>query len=368
MIIEAEITSRKQIAQGTWEITFSHNNDSFYFNAGQYVWVITPIGRRAFSVSSSSSDTNNIQIIFRDNPQSVFKKYLLEPDSKYIKLKGPAGFLKAPINGEKIIYIAGGVGVAPVLSILRRLNEEDHKADIGLIFVNHTIKNQFYLDELKSLSNVKFKPVIGQVTKELIEVEDKTKYCVIGTQKFVDGVNTLLLSLGINKDQIIFEENYPTGVVFDLNNTEESYFKTAVDQSINHIIMTDTNGVIKYANKAAEITTGYTFEEMVGNTPRLWGGLMDEKHYREFWKTLKIDKKPFKGEFKNQRKNGDEYYALAMVSPILSGSGELMGFLGIEQDITETKISEDNLKKLTDLMVGRELELIELKKRIKNQS
>ena len=48
----------------------------------------------------------------------------------------------------------------------------------------------------------------------------------------------------------------------------------SVQKSDNHIVITDTEGIVVYANHGAEITTGYSAKEMNGNTPRLWGGLM----------------------------------------------------------------------------------------------
>lgn len=118
---------------------------------------------------------------------------------------------------------------------------------------------------------------------------------------------------------------------------ELTRFKKAVDYSFNHIIITDIDGVILFANKAAEKMTGYTFAEMKQNTPRLWGRQMPKVFYDKMWETIKIEKKPFHGEVKNKRKNGELYTALASISPILDDFNEIIGFLGIEEDITKIK-------------------------------
>jgi PAS domain S-box-containing protein len=114
------------------------------------------------------------------------------------------------------------------------------------------------------------------------------------------------------------------------NRTAElSKFKLATDSASDHIIITDVDGKILYANKVVEKLTGYSLNEIIGATPRLWGGLMDQEFYKNFWKVIKIDKKPFIGEIKNLRKGGIEYFALATVSPILNPDGELLeGGLG----------------------------------------
>jgi PAS domain S-box-containing protein len=126
-----------------------------------------------------------------------------------------------------------------------------------------------------------------------------------------------------------------------MNNTQVSpltdlqTFQLAVASSSDHIVITDTEGSIVYANHAAELVTGYTTEEMQGKTPRLWGGLMDKPYYEGMWKTLKTDKKPFVSEIRNRKKSGAEYSAILRASPILSENGILIGFVATEEDISE---------------------------------
>ena len=86
-------------------------------------------------------------------------------------------------------------------------------------------------------------------------------------------------------------------------------FKLAVSNSAEHMIITDADGRILYANEAAQKITGYSLEEMLGKTPRLWGGLMDRGYYDDLWRAIKTEKKGFTGEILNRRKNGQEYYS-----------------------------------------------------------
>ena len=67
-------------------------------------------------------------------------------------------------------------------------------------------------------------------------------------------------------------------------------------------------------------------------------------------------KNRYRTTFRNSRKNGDQYDVSATVSPILDDNNNLLGFMGIEEDITETKNTRDELKKLTDLMIDKHLE------------
>lgn len=115
-------------------------------------------------------------------------------------------------------------------------------------------------------------------------------------------------------------------------------FKLAVESASDHIVITDSEGVVQFANTAAEKITGYSREEMIGKKAgRLWGGLMPKEFYKNFWDVIKIRKKPFVGEIRNRRKNGEEYVALVDASPILDENGDIRFFVAIERDITKEK-------------------------------
>ncbi len=117
-------------------------------------------------------------------------------------------------------------------------------------------------------------------------------------------------------------------------------FKQALNYASDHIVITDTEGIVIYANQAVEKITGFTEDEVLGNKAggsRLWGGLMKKEEYKEFWDTIKNKKKSFHGEFRNRKKNGQEYIAEAHVSPVLDQSGNVRFFIGIERDVTKAK-------------------------------
>lgn len=136
----------------------------------------------------------------------------------------------------------------------------------------------------------------------------------------------------------------------------------AVDSSTTHTIITDVDGVVIYANKAVSDLTGYSNQEIVGSKPSLWGRQMSDGFYQRMWQTIKVDRKPFTGEITNKRKNGDLYVAMATIFPIMDASGNLLGFAGSENDITEVKNTQEEMRRMNELMVGRELKMVELKK------
>lgn len=118
----------------------------------------------------------------------------------------------------------------------------------------------------------------------------------------------------------------------------------AVEQSPTSVVITDLNGNIEYVNpKFAEIT-GYTFNEVMAKNPKvLKSGLASHDMYQELWKTISSGN-TWRGEFNNKKKNGELYWELASISPILNEKGEITHYIGIKEDITERKHQEEIIR------------------------
>lgn len=117
-------------------------------------------------------------------------------------------------------------------------------------------------------------------------------------------------------------------------------FQLAVEGASDHIVITDSEGIVLYANDAVERITGFSRNEIIGKkagSRSNWGGKMEKSFYSKMWHRLKVDKKSFVGEITNIRKDGRQYISLASISPILSGDNKVIFFVGIERDITKEK-------------------------------
>ena len=148
---------------------------------------------------------------------------------------------------------------------------------------------------------------------------------------------------------------YPAKTELEALREKIKPFQDAFDLLDDHVVITDSNGVILYANKAVERNTGYSPEETLGKNPGdLWGGDMPQEFYETMWRTIKTEKKPFVGEVHNTRKEGSRYWQEVHISPILDEKGNVRFFIGIEPTITDRKEKERFREEFVS-MIGHQL-------------
>ncbi|HEX5363458.1 MAG TPA: PAS domain S-box protein [Gallionella sp.] len=122
-------------------------------------------------------------------------------------------------------------------------------------------------------------------------------------------------------------------------------FKRAVEQSYNSVIITDTAGRIEYVNPMFLKAYGYEEHEVVGQMPNLLkSGLVPAEIYRELWQSI-LSGQHWRGELANRKRNGEVSWQSVSISPITDESGAITHFLAIEDDITEHKLLEADLKR-----------------------
>jgi PAS domain S-box-containing protein len=117
----------------------------------------------------------------------------------------------------------------------------------------------------------------------------------------------------------------------------------ATQNSPASVVITDKNGTIEYVNPTFCNVTGYSEEEAIGNNPRvLKSGNLPESFYKNMWQTI-VSGKTWRGDFINKKKNGEEFWESASISPIKNSEGEITHFVAVKQDITERKQMEEEL-------------------------
>ncbi len=125
--------------------------------------------------------------------------------------------------------------------------------------------------------------------------------------------------------------------VTDRVRSEESreLLATVVEHATEAIVVTDTQGNIKYVNPAFERTSGYTSAEALGNNPRiLKSGNHEESFYRDMWKTI-VGGRVWRGTLINKKKNGSLFREEASISPIRSKDGRITDYVAVKRDVTK---------------------------------
>ncbi|MBU0631007.1 diguanylate cyclase, partial [bacterium] len=143
--------------------------------------------------------------------------------------------------------------------------------------------------------------------------------------------------------------NYPLAELHNMN-----ILTQALKQTDDMIRITDPNGVIIFANDAQLRYSGYTLEETVGQTPRMFkSGEHDDLFYQNFWETIQ-NGKTYNGVFKNRRKDGTIYHEAETVSPIIDENSNIQYFVSTGKDISNRIALEKQLHKqaTTDTLTG----------------
>jgi PAS domain S-box-containing protein len=111
----------------------------------------------------------------------------------------------------------------------------------------------------------------------------------------------------------------------------------AVEQSPVSVVITDPLGAIEYVNPKFTQVTGYTFEEVRGQNPRiLKSGEMPPDGYRDLWSTIAAGGE-WRGEFQNKKKTGEIFWEAASISPVRAPDGRVTHYVAVKEDITEWK-------------------------------
>lgn len=126
-----------------------------------------------------------------------------------------------------------------------------------------------------------------------------------------------------------------------------------VEKSPIAVMITDTSGMIEYANPYFLDEFGYSSNEIIGKTPRILQSGNTSKHiYNEIWEKLNSGN-IWKGIIQNKNKEGQPFWFNASFAPIKDPNGKVLSYAAIYLDITaqlnlleELKIYKENLEEM----------------------
>ena len=152
---------------------------------------------------------------------------------------------------------------------------------------------------------------------------------------------------------------------------DPAVLQAAIDQAYNAVIVTEARldppgPRIVYANPAFARQTGYSVEELIGQTPRmLQGPDTDPVMLKELRRRLDQDL-PFEGRTVNYRKDGQPYHVEWNISPVRNSAGKTGHYLSVQHDVSDfihaqsKLIRRANLDTLTGLVTRNHgVELLE---------
>jgi two-component system, cell cycle sensor histidine kinase and response regulator CckA len=128
----------------------------------------------------------------------------------------------------------------------------------------------------------------------------------------------------------------------------------AVEQSGDAITITNSDGVIEYVNPAFESVTGYSRQEVLGQSPSiLASGQQPPAIFRDLWETISIGN-VYHNILVNRKKNGELYYVDESISPIRDTEGNITHFVSNARDLTKRLDLEAQLQQAQKMdVVGR---------------
>lgn len=120
----------------------------------------------------------------------------------------------------------------------------------------------------------------------------------------------------------------------------------------------DANGTYTYCSPQVEDILGYRPSEIVGKTPFDLMPPQESERVRDVFKHIVDEKAPIKElENWNLSRDGETVYILTDGVPILDVDGNLLGYRGVDRDITARKQAEDELRRSRDQLAAAYKEL-----------
>lgn len=225
----AKISGKKEVAKDTLSVEFDLLGKKVDFLPGQFITVrlLNPPyedekgNERFFSINNPPRENQKIVITTRIR-DSAFKKSLRElPIASDVEVGDPGGsFVLPKDNLRPLVFIAGGIGITPFLSMLRHVREQKLNYKITLFYSNKNKDSTAYLEELKNMEkdikNFKFIPTMTEdetwqgekgridsvfIKKHVTDLNLHT-YFVAGPPQMVDGIVKALEEAGVENENI----------------------------------------------------------------------------------------------------------------------------------------------------------------------
>ena len=199
------------------------------FSPGQFVWLTawkTPFSdsEHPFSIASSAEKANSINLSIKNLGPFTAKIQSLKPGDK-VFVDGPYGSFSIDRYPEakNFVFIPGGIGVTPIMSMLRTMADRNDQRPVKLFYNNQTWEAVTFREEVKELQKKLNIEVIYTIEKppqdwqgesgflnaEIIQKHTPQDWMNEGTEVFLCGptpmmnaVEKALLKAGFKENKI----------------------------------------------------------------------------------------------------------------------------------------------------------------------
>jgi propane monooxygenase reductase subunit len=200
------------------------------FQAGQYIDVLVPgtTEWRSYSMANPPSRSHEIEIMVKLMPGGLFSDYVDQQlkAGERLTLQGPYGNFHLRDTKREALFIAGGSGMAPILSLLRDMAEQRNERPVTYFYGARARRDLFQLDELhdleQQLPHFRFIPALSEpaaddawdgevglitdVVKRLVATgADKEAY-MCGPTAMIDAAIVTLTRLGVQEANIFYDK------------------------------------------------------------------------------------------------------------------------------------------------------------------
>jgi predicted ferric reductase len=180
-----------------------------------------------FTISSSPTRKDALAFTIRCDGDWTQEAAAIEAGDDVI-VDGPYGLFSHLVHGtkaEEILFIAGGIGVTPMLSMLRFMRDTHEKRPVTLIWSLRKLEEAVYLDELQSMKQTMpmfqlvtvasrgegLADVVGRLDREKLEkltenISKKAAVFLCGPPQMIESMRRDLKGLGFAGNRIHSEE------------------------------------------------------------------------------------------------------------------------------------------------------------------
>lgn len=144
----------------------------------------------------------------------------------------------------------------------------------------------------------------------------------------------------------------------DTKTTDPGFFNLDLiaNSTTDVFVITDANGLITFVNKAYENLTGYMFHEVVGRRPgSVVQGPETNRGTVSRIRQAVNERRQVQEEILNYSKSGRKYWQSLSISPVYNQQGECTTFISLAKDITENKLKQAELERLSLVAMANRL-------------